>query len=151
MSKATHLASLSAGAHVHTHAQPPAPTIAPTAPPLEPISSALQREKAAGLTYPGNGARTLSEARHHVCYSAAAELDAIALMLAGAMEDTDEYKESEVLNAKFPVRCIAARVKQLANALMAGLNDEAVPVNGWDGLNRTVFVREGAQAAPEPQ
>ena len=88
------------------------------------------------LTTSENGDVTLSKARHDVCFSAAAELDAIALMLPDAVEMSDEL----ALASHMRVRCMAARVRELANALMAGLNDDAVPVNGFGGLTRMVLL-----------
>lgn len=91
------------------------------------------------LTIAPNGDVTLSKARHDICMEAAWELDAIASMLPGAVERTDEVAMASHLK----VRCMAARVRELANALMAGLFDDAVELGGLNGLNDQVLLHCG--------
>lgn len=88
------------------------------------------------LTTAENGAVTLSKDRSKVCLEAAWELEAIALML----PDLVPAPTAEELQTHFRVRCVVARVRELANALMAGLNDSCVPVNGMSGLNCKVLL-----------
>lgn len=91
------------------------------------------------LTTAENGAVTLSKDRHDVCMEAAWELDAIASMLPGAVDRTDEVAMASSLK----VRCMAARVRELANALMSGLCDDAVKVGGLNGLHDQVLLHCG--------
>jgi hypothetical protein len=88
------------------------------------------------LTTAKNGDVTLSKARHKICMEAAWELDAIAPMIPDAVDRTDEVAMASYLK----VRCLAARVQALANALMAGLYDDAVPVTGLGGLHYQVLL-----------
>jgi hypothetical protein len=67
---------------------------------------------------------------------AAYELEVISSMLPDAVERTDELAMASYLR----VRCMAARVQALANALMAGLYDDAVSVDGLNGLHAQVFL-----------
>lgn len=83
-----------------------------------------------------NGSVTLSKARHGICLDAAYELDAIAAMLPDAVERSDEVAFASYLR----VRCMAGMVQVLANALMSGLYDEAVPVEGLGGLHYRVLL-----------
>ena len=85
------------------------------------------------LTTSENGSVTMEKARHDVCLQAAWELDAIATMLSDAVENTDQDAFASMLR----VRCLAGRVRELANALMAGLYDPEVTVKE---LNLTVLL-----------
>lgn len=91
------------------------------------------------LTTNENGDVTLSKDRHGICMEVAWEFDAIAAMLPDAVERTDEVAVASSLK----VRCMAARVRELANALMAGLYDSDVEVVGLNGLNDRVLLHSG--------
>ena len=82
----------------------------------------------------------LSKDRHKVCLEAAWELDAIALML----PDLVSCETVEELQSLFRVRCVAARVRELANALMSGIDDSAVELSGINGLNQRVLLCDPA-------
>lgn len=86
-----------------------------------------------------NGDVTLSKARHDICLEVAWELDAIAAMLPDAVERTDDV----AVVSSLKVRCMAARVRELANALMAGLYDGGVEVVGLNGLKDRVLLHSG--------
>ena len=88
------------------------------------------------LTTAENGDVILSKARRDVCLEAAWELEAIALML----PDLVPAALVEDMPAHYRVRCVAGRVRELANALMAGLYDDAVQVSGITGLNQRVLM-----------
>lgn len=88
------------------------------------------------ITTSENGDVTLSKARYMVCLEASWELEAIAMMLPDAVANTDE----DAFLSRLRVRSMAGRILQLANALMAGLSDNAVSVEGFGGLNTTVLL-----------
>lgn len=90
------------------------------------------------LTTHKDGSTTLNKARHMVCLEAAWEIEAIALMLPDAVENTGV----EALQSMLRVRCMAGRLRELANALMAGLGDGCVPVEGLGGLSLKVLLCE---------
>lgn len=89
-----------------------------------------------------DGSATLNKARRMVCMEAAWEIGAIASML----PDTIDASDVDSMNARLRVRCIAGRLRELANALMAGLDDEAVSVEGLSGLNCKVLLSEEVAA-----
>lgn len=80
-----------------------------------------------------NGDVTLSKTRHHVCLEAAWELEAMAYLLPTVTSNGD----TEATQSGFVVRGIASRLVSLANALMAGLHDDAVTV---EELQRDVLL-----------
>jgi hypothetical protein len=82
------------------------------------------------------GSVTLDKPRHSVCLEAAWEIEAIALMLPGAVEITDHVAYQSMLR----VRCMAGRLRELASALMSGLDDEMVAVAGFDGISSKVLL-----------
>ncbi|MDD3936862.1 hypothetical protein [Rhodoferax sp.] len=73
------------------------------------------------LTTSEDGAVNLSKARHMVCLEAAWELEALAYLLPGLVPNVDEARGSY-----HAVRGIAGRLLNLANVLMAALNDDGV-------------------------
>jgi hypothetical protein len=85
------------------------------------------------LTTNENKSVTLSKDRHAVCLEAAWELEALAFVL----PEVANSKTVEDLNSGFVVRCIASRIRELSNALMAGLMDDAETV---ERLERKVLV-----------
>lgn len=87
------------------------------------------------LTTGENKSVTLSMERHRVCIEAAWELEALAYLLPTVTSNSD----SEATQSGFVVRGIAARLVGLANALMAGLHDDAVTV---EELQRDVLVTQ---------
>lgn len=91
------------------------------------------------LTRHENGSVTLSKDRGLVCLEAAWEVEAIASMLPDMVETYDV----EAMRSRLRVRCAAGRLRELANALMAGLSDDAVAVEGLRGLNVKVLLCEG--------
>lgn len=88
------------------------------------------------LTFSESGSVTMSKARHVACLEAAWELEVIAAMLPDVVANQDEVAYASRLR----VRCLASRVDALANALMSGLGDPAVPVEGPSGLNVKVLL-----------
>lgn len=97
------------------------------------------------LTTSENGAVTLSKKRCTVCYEAAAELYEVALMINDTVRisgDFDDFDVEDALASQRRVRCMAARVIALSNALMAGLGDDSTSVNGNQGLNSMVYLRD---------
>jgi hypothetical protein len=87
------------------------------------------------LTTGENESATLSKARHRVCIEAAWEIEALAYLLPTVTLNSDE----EATRSGFLVRGIASRLVGLANALMAGLHDDAVTV---EELEREVMVNQ---------
>lgn len=79
------------------------------------------------------GSITLSKARHLVCMEAVWEIEALAATLPTVTVNTD----FEFTQSGWVVRGIAARIKELSNALGAGLHDEVVTTAD---LQNTVMV-----------
>ncbi len=75
----------------------------------------------------------LSKARHLVCMEAVWEIEALAATLPTVTVNTD----FESTQSGWVVRGIAGRIKELSNALGAGLHDEVVTT---EDLQNTVMV-----------
>lgn len=88
------------------------------------------------ISFAENGAVTLEKSRHEVCMEAVWEIEAIASMLPDMVDRTDEVAMQNHLR----VRCMAGRLVELSNALMAGLADESVRMDGLGGLNRKILL-----------
>lgn len=86
------------------------------------------------------GNATLNKARLLVCLEATWEIEAIALMLPDTVAISDEDSKQSQLR----VRCMAGRLRELANALMVGLGDVGVPIEGLRGLNSQVLLCDEA-------
>jgi selenocysteine lyase/cysteine desulfurase len=82
---------------------------------------------------PSTEAATLSKSRHAVCLEAVWEIEAMTVVLPGLV-GVDASGNSM---SHFVVRAVAARLNQLANALLAGLDDPAVTVRE---LHKTVLL-----------
>lgn len=72
-----------------------------------------------GITINADLSVTLSAERAWLCVQAAQEIEALALVLPDLVPNTEEAR-----SARLVVRGIAARILQLDEALMAGIDDE---------------------------
>jgi hypothetical protein len=90
------------------------------------------------LTTAENGDVTLSKARHRVCMEALFEAYAISGLLLGAVVGTDE----DARETRLRVRCMAGRLRALAEALIGGLGDEMLALDGFDGLSNMVLLTD---------
>lgn len=77
-----------------------------------------------GMTIHADESVTLSAARALICLQATWEIDALARALPDLVPHTEE-----TIEARLVVRGIAARIMQLNEAVMGGINDDAETVN----------------------
>lgn len=77
-----------------------------------------------GMTINADESVTLSAARARICLQATWEIEALARALPDLVPHTEE-----TIEARLVVRGIAARIMQLNEAVMGGINDEIETVN----------------------